>query len=85
MMLNFDVGPAIPPVEGPTLNVRQEGQEIVVTAPHEAASHRLEGTLSIGPDVLWTPITVTPTHAAAGLEFRLQKEGAARFFRLVMP
>lgn len=85
MMLNFDVGPAMPPVEWPTLNVRQEGQEIVVTAPHEAASYRLEGTLSIGPDVLWTPITVTPTHAAAGLEFRLQKEGAARFFRLVMP
>lgn len=85
MMLNFDVAPTIPPVEGPRLQVRREGQQIVVTAPHEATDYRLEGSAAVGPDAVWTTITVPPNHTAIGMEFRLPSEGAAQYFRMVKP
>ena len=84
MMLNFDVSPASPE-EGPHLSVRHEAQEIVITAPHDATGYRLEGTLHLGHEAVWTPLTVTPSHAEAGMEFRIPRDGTIQFFRLVKP
>ncbi len=85
MMLNFDVAPTEPPVEGPRLQVRREGQEIVVTAPHEAFDYRLERSPTAGPDATWATITTPPSHTAIGMEFRLPNEGGAQCFRLIKP
>jgi len=85
MMLNFDVSPSVPPIEGPRLNVRREAQEIVITAPHDATDYRLEGTLNLGHDAVWTPVTVSPAHAEAGMEFRIPANGTMQFFRLLKP
>lgn len=57
----------------------------MVTAPHEATDYRLEGSATVGPDAVWTTITVPPNHTAIGMEFRLPSEGAAQYFRMVKP
>lgn len=85
MMLNFDVSPSGPPIEGPRLNVRHEAQEIVITAPHDATDYRLEGTLNPGHDAVWAPVTVSPAHTEAGMEFRIPANGTMQFFRLLKP
>lgn len=85
MMLNFDVTPSTPPIGGPQLDIRHEAEEIVVIAPHDATAYRLEGAPHVGHEALWTPVTVSPAHSEAGMEFRIPAGGTMRFFRLIKP
>ena len=62
--------------------MRRDTSEIVFTAPHEAAAYRLEGTLHLGDETVWTPVTTTPIHTAEGMEYRLPLDGPAQFFRM---
>jgi hypothetical protein len=67
------------------LKVSRSSQELVFTWPASATGYRLESTDTLGSEVNWQPLDITPVNNGTEWEVKLGIGSGSRFYRIAKP